>query len=70
MGYFFSHLIYVIIAAVVIALIAFLAVVMGEKNDAERNVNDERCNFNCDSCANRALCHKEEKREKQRNDFE
>ena len=52
MHYFLTHNGYIIIAAVVIALLAFAAVFLGEKNEAERDINDERCDFTCSGCPN------------------
>ena len=63
MEYFFSHILYIVIAAVVIAFVAFAAVVMGAKNEAERSADEERCDFSCGSCPSAALCHKSEKRD-------
>lgn len=63
MSYFFSHIGYIVIAAVVIAALAFIAVVVGEKNDAERDINDERCDFACSGCPNVSMCHKDGKKD-------
>ena len=45
MHYFLTHIGYIIVVAVVIALLAFAAVILAEKNEAKRNVDDERCDF-------------------------
>lgn len=50
-------------AAVVIALLAFAAVILAEKNEAKRNVDDERCDFTCSGCPNVSICHKEGKKD-------
>lgn len=63
MEYFFSHIGYIIIAAIGIALLAFSAVILAEKNSARRDINDERCDFTCSSCPNVSLCHKEGKQD-------
>ena len=63
MHYFLTHIGYIIIAAVVIALLAFAAVFLGEKNEAERNVDDERCDFTCSGCPNVSICHKDGKKD-------
>ena len=63
MHYFLTHIGYIIIAAVVIALLAFAAVFLGEKNEAQRNVDDERCDFTCSGCPNVSICHKDGKKD-------
>lgn len=62
MHYFLSHIVYIIIARVVLGLVAFATVVMAGKNEANRDINEEKCNFHCGSCPNTDLCHKEGKR--------
>ena len=59
-----SHIIYIVIVAVVIAALGFLMVFLGEKNEANRDVNDEKCNGRCQTCPNIMLCNKPEKIEK------
>ncbi|RHJ88684.1 hypothetical protein DW099_09925 [Emergencia timonensis] len=63
MHYFLTHIGYIIVAAVVIALLAFAAVILAEKNEAKRNVDDERCDFTCSGCPNVSICHKEGKKD-------
>ena len=63
MHYFLTHIGYIIVAAVVIALLAFSAVILAEKNEAKRNVDDERCDFTCSGCPNVSICHKEGKKD-------
>ena len=47
MDYFFSHIIYIVIAAVVIAAIGLAAVLLSAKNEAERDSEAETCDFAC-----------------------
>ena len=63
MHYFLTHIGYIIVVAVVIALLAFAAVILAEKNEAKRNVDDERCAFTCSGCPNVSICHKEGKKD-------
>ena len=63
MHYFLTHIGYIIVAAVVIALLAFAAVFLAEKNEAKRDINDERCDFTCSGCPNVSMCHKEGKKD-------
>ncbi|WP_067537949.1 hypothetical protein [Emergencia timonensis] len=63
MHYFLTHIGYIIVVAVVIALLAFAAVILAEKNEAKRNVDDERCDFTCSGCPNVSICHKEGKKD-------
>ncbi len=63
MHYFITHIGYIVIAAVAIALVGFAAVFFAEKNEAERDINDERCDFTCSGCPNVSVCHKEGKRD-------
>ena len=63
MHYFLTHIGYIIVVAVVIALLAFAAVILAEKNEAKRNVDDERCDFTCSGCPNGSICHKEGKKD-------
>ncbi|MFR1725077.1 FeoB-associated Cys-rich membrane protein [Emergencia timonensis] len=63
MHYFLTHIGYIIVAAVVIALLAFAAVILAEKNEEKRNVDDERCDFTCSGCPNVSICHKEGKKD-------
>ena len=63
MHYFLTHIGYIIVAAVVIALLAFAAVILAEKNEAKRNVDDERCDCTGSGCPNVAICHKEGKKD-------
>ena len=63
MHYFLTHIGYIIVAAVDIALLAFAAVILAEKNEAKRNVDDERCDFTCSGCPNVSICHKEGKKD-------
>jgi hypothetical protein len=62
MEYFLSHIVYILIAGVILALLAAIWAFVGIRNDQERDINDERCDFTCGSCPNTAICHKEEKR--------
>ncbi len=61
MEYFFSHILYIIIAAVVIAAIGLAAVMLSARNEAERDKSEERCDFSCGSCPSASICHKKEK---------
>lgn len=63
MHYFLTHIGYIIVAAVVIALLAFAAVFLSEKNEAERDIDDERCDFTCSGCPNVSVCHKDGKKD-------
>ena len=63
MHYFLTHIGYIIVVAVVIALLAFAGVILAEKNEAKRNVDDERCDFTCSGCPNVSICHKEGKKD-------
>ena len=62
MEYFLSHILYIVIAAVILGLIGFATVLMASKNEANRDINDESCNFNCADCMHTAACHKDEKK--------
>ena len=59
MEYFFSHIGYIVAVAVILGLVGF---VMASKNEADRDINEERCNFHCGSCPNTEICHKEGKK--------
>ena len=61
MDYFFSHIIYIVIAAVVIAAIGLAAVLLSARNEAERDSEAETCDFACGSCPSDSMCHKKEK---------
>ena len=49
MDYFFSHIIYIVIAAVVIAAIGLAAVLLSARNEAERDSEAETCDFACEA---------------------
>lgn len=68
MAYFLSHIGYIVIAAVILAVVAFLTVIMAEKNEAERRKEmgenqsqSESCDFNCGSCSLRDNCETHKK---------
>lgn len=63
MAYFFSKLPVLIIAALVMAGLCLVMILCAEKNEAGRDVNQERCNNKCGSCGNYDICHKPEKQE-------
>lgn len=62
MEYFISHIGYILIAGVVCGLLAFAMVFLAEKNEANRDINEEKCNYHCESCSNSAICSKEGKK--------
>ena len=62
MEYFFSHIGYIVAVAVILGLVGFATVVMASKNEANRVINEEKCNFHCGSCPNTEICHKEGKK--------
>lgn len=62
MDYFFSHIGVILVAGVVCGLLAFAMVFLAEKNEANRDINEEKCNFHCGSCPNTAICTKEGKK--------
>lgn len=68
MDYFLGHIGYVIIAAVIIAGVAFLSVYVGNKNEEgkdqkEKNPN-EGCGGSCIGCGSFSDCDKEDKKYK------
>lgn len=62
MEYFLGHIGYILVVGVVLGLLGFATVFLAEKNEAGRDINEEKCNFHCGSCANADICHKEGKR--------
>lgn len=77
MQYFLSHLIYIVIAAVIIGLIGFLAVWAADKSaamDREKKEDDElkgleqlenkSCDMGCSGCGLSGSCNREERKEK------
>ncbi len=58
MEYFLSHIGPVICAGVILGLIAFATVIMASKNESERDINDERCEYECQSCEFSDMCRK------------
>ncbi|MEE0741922.1 MAG: hypothetical protein U0M21_06545 [Emergencia sp.] len=58
MEYFFSHIGYILIAGLAIAAVCIVWILVAEKNNRERDINDERCDFTCSSCPNTEVCHK------------
>lgn len=63
MEYFLSKIPVIIIAGLVIAALAFATVFFAEKNEAGRDINQERCNGRCGSCGNFDICQKPEKQD-------
>ena len=63
MEYFLSKIPVIIIAGLVIAALAFSTVLFAEKNEARRDINEEKCNNRCGSCGNFDICHKPEKKD-------
>lgn len=61
MEYFLSHLPYIIVIGLVIAGLAAIYAFVGAKNNRERDFNDERCEYNCGTCANYDICNKDGK---------
>lgn len=62
MEYFVSHIGIIIVAAVIIAVIGFVMVVVAGKNESNRDINEESCNFSCGDCINSVSCSKPEKK--------
>lgn len=62
MEYFLSKLPVILIAGLVIAALAAITVLCAEKNEAERDINEERCNGRCGSCSYNDMCKKPEKK--------
>ncbi|MFR8267794.1 MAG: hypothetical protein ACLVC5_09175 [Clostridia bacterium] len=52
MHYFLSHIVYIIIAGVLLGLLAFATVVLAGRNEANRDINEEKCSFHRGSCPN------------------
>ena len=61
MEYFLSKLPVILIAGLVIAALAAITVLCAEKNEADRDINQERCNGRCGSCSFSDKCSKPEK---------
>jgi len=61
MSGFLHQMIYIVIVALFLAAMGIIAVVIGEKNDKNRNVSEENCNFSCGGCGMQSQCHKPEK---------
>ena len=62
MEYFLGHLGPIIAAGIILGLVAFATVIMASKNEAERDINDERCEYECGSCEFTEVCIKPGKR--------
>lgn len=64
MSYFLSHILYIVIAGVLIGFLAAAWMVLTEKNNAERDPEEEKpCDFGCESCMNISICRKEGKKD-------
>ncbi len=77
MEYFLSHMIYIVIAAVIIGLIGFVAVWAADKSaamDREKNGSDKlkgldeledmKCDMGCSGCGLSGNCDRKEREEK------
>ena len=60
MAYFLSKIPVLIIAALVMAGLCLVMILCAEKNEAGRDINQERCNGRGGSCGNYDLCAKPE----------
>ena len=58
MEYVISHFGLIVVVAIIMALVCFATVLMAAKNDAERDISDERCEFECGSCEYTQQCRK------------
>ena len=63
MAYFLSKIPFLIIAALVMAGLCLVMILCAEKNEAGRDINQERCNGRFGSCGNYDLCAKPEKQQ-------
>lgn len=63
MEYFLSKLPIILIVGLILGGLAVIYAFVGIKNDRERDFNDERCEFNCESCSNSAICNKDGKKD-------
>ena len=63
MEYFLTHLPHILIMGLFLGGLAAIYAFVGIKNEKERDFNDERCEFKCESCGNSAICNKEGKKE-------
>ena len=63
MAYFLSNIPVLIISALVMAGLCLVMILCAEKNEAGRDINQERCNGRCGSCGNYDLCAKPEKQQ-------
>lgn len=62
MEYFMSHILYIVIAAVVIAAVTVFWALLAQKSDSEKE-EQAGCTGNCSSCGSFSPCNKEEKKD-------
>lgn len=58
MTYFVNHIFYIFIAAIIIAAVAFVTVIMEQKNRQSKSdeAGDDKCHIKCGGCTGCSIC--------------